>query len=87
LDIDLKLFLALFCLVFSVYSQADSKETEHLLAFVGETECLYERNGKQHNGLEALKHINKKYTYFKTDIKTTEDFIPFSISKYPLSAI
>lgn len=60
-------------------------EINHLLKFVASTDCQYERNGKMHNGIEAAKHINKKYAYFSDDINTTEDFIKYSATKSKMS--
>ena len=36
-------------------------EISHLLKFVSETQCQYERNGTMHTGKEAKNHIQKKY--------------------------
>jgi hypothetical protein len=63
----------------------DQNEINHLLDYVKNTTCQYERNGKMHSGKEALKHINKKYEYFADDIKTTEDFIKYSATKSKMS--
>ena len=71
---------------FSLSSQASSlDEINHLLNYVGSTECNYERNGKMHKGLAAKKHIKKKYDYFYDDIKTAEDFILYSATKSKIS--
>ena len=56
-------------------------EISHLLKFVSETQCQYERNGTMHTGKEAKNHIQKKYDYYEDDIKTTEDFIRLSATK------
>jgi hypothetical protein len=61
------------------------EEINHLLKFVQQTNCQYERNGDFHIGVEAAKHINKKYAYFVDDIKSTEDFIKFSATKSSFS--
>ena len=60
-------------------------EVSHLLNFVENTACTYERNGKKHTGVEAVKHIKKKYDYFKDDIESTEDFIKYSATKSKMS--
>lgn len=64
---------------------AESKEIEHLFSFVASTECAYERNGKTHTGKQALKHIKKKFDYFRDDIHSTEDFIAYSATKSKMS--
>ncbi|PCK08137.1 MAG: hypothetical protein COA42_10850 [Alteromonadaceae bacterium] len=57
----------------------------HLLAFVESTDCSYERNGDMHSGIEAVKHINKKYAHFSKRISTAEDFIKHSATKSKMS--
>ena len=64
---------------------AQRAEVEHLIAFVRETECRIERNGKYYDGLAAVKHIEKKYAYFRDDIESTEDFIRLAASRSTLS--
>ncbi|MDQ6962646.1 MAG: DUF5329 family protein [Mariprofundaceae bacterium] len=74
-----------YCL-YAPLAYADTKqEIDHLLDFVANTTCLYERNGTQHTGTEAKKHIMKKYNYYQDDIKTAEDFIAYSATKSMLS--
>ncbi len=78
--------IALFLASFSINAQVNSqKEIKHLLNYVASTQCKYQRNGTLHTGKEAVKHINKKYDYFKDDIKTTEDFIKYSATKSKMS--
>lgn len=60
-------------------------EIKHLLRFVEETDCSYERNGRIHDGRDAAKHIKKKYRYFKDDILSAEDFIKYSATKSRVS--
>lgn len=60
-------------------------EIEHLLRFVENTNCQYERNGEMYAGKEAAEHIKKKYNYFKERIDTTEKFIELSATKSTLS--
>ena len=61
------------------------KEVAHLLEFLRNTTCAVERNGKSHNGENAYSHVQKKYDYFRDDIKTTEQFIEYSATKSTLS--
>ncbi len=73
-------------LVSSPASFANSEqEINHLLDYVGKTECSYLRNGNSHNGEEARSHIQKKYDYYRDDIKTAEDFIAYSATKSTMS--
>ena len=60
-------------------------EISHLLDFVKNTQCQYERNGTSHTGVEAVKHIQNKYDYFKDEIDNTEKFIELSATKSTLS--
>jgi hypothetical protein len=61
------------------------KEINHLLEFVANTTCQYERNGSVYDGARAEKHINRKYEYFKDKINSAEDFIKYSATKSTMS--
>ncbi|MFT7130560.1 MAG: hypothetical protein ACI89U_002684 [Gammaproteobacteria bacterium] len=78
---------ALFLILFISFSVAadTSSEIDHLLHFVATTYCKYERNGELHSGTEAVKHIEKKYGYYRDDIETTEDFVKYSATKSKIS--
>ncbi len=60
-------------------------EVQHLLNFIANSHCIIDRNGSQHNGQDALAHIQKKYAYFRDDITSTESFIEYSASKSTFS--
>lgn len=60
-------------------------EVAHLLAFVKESACSIERNGKRYTGDEAQDHILKKYDYFRDKIRSTEDFIAYAATKSTMS--
>jgi len=60
-------------------------EIAHLLSYVENTSCQYERNGAMHSGEKAARHINKKYDYFKDEIDSAEKFIELSASKSTMS--
>lgn len=78
--------LVLLLCFFSANTYASVQdEINYLLDYVSKTDCKYERNGTVHNGKEAVNHINKKYDYFKEDIKSTEDFIRYSATKSKMS--
>ncbi|TKB43047.1 hypothetical protein E8M12_16115 [Thalassotalea mangrovi] len=62
-----------------------SDEIQHLLKYVGDSGCKYERNGEFHQGQEAVEHIQKKYDYFADDIETAEDFIEKSATQSLIS--
>ncbi|MGJ0485162.1 MAG: DUF5329 family protein [Methylomicrobium sp.] len=61
------------------------REIAHLIKFVENTPCYYERNGELHSGREAAEHIRKKYDHFKDEISTAEDFIALSATKSELT--
>ena len=56
-------------------------EIDHLLAYVENSPCTYERNGTRYSGPEARDHISMKYAYYKDKIKTAEDFISYSATR------
>lgn len=86
-------FLASLALVFSFLPgesradvpEAQKPEVQHLLAYLKNSGCSMERNGSKHDAREAVEHIQKKYDYYRDDIKTTEDFIERSASRSSLS--
>ena len=61
------------------------QEINHLLDYVANTDCQYDRNGSIYDGSEAWNHINMKYEYYKNDIDTTEDFIKYAATKSKMS--
>jgi hypothetical protein len=82
--------LALLLSLLHVESWADlpepqKPEVEHLISYLKNSGCQMERNGSKHDAHEAVKHIKKKYNYYRDDIKTTEDFIERSASRSSLS--
>ncbi len=50
-------------------------EIQHLLQFVGESGCIFVRNGDEYRSPEARDHMEMKYGYGKRRIKTAEAFI------------
>lgn len=78
-------FLFLCGILSSQLFAAESSEIQHLMKLIETMECQYERNGTLHTGQEAVEHIQKKYNYYKDDIKTTEDFIEYSATKSKMS--
>lgn len=69
----------------TVFAATMQQEIDHLLKFVEQTDCQYERNGKRHTGKEAVEHIKRKYNYFKNDIDSAEKFIELSATKSTMS--
>jgi hypothetical protein len=61
------------------------EEVNHLLQAVEDSQCDFVRNGKHHNSLNARKHLQKKYNYFKSRVKKAEDFIRYAATKSSMS--
>lgn len=60
-------------------------EIRHLTAFIGDSECIFIRNGAEHESADALKHILRKYNATKKRIHIAEDFIRLAATKSSLS--
>ena len=79
-------FPVVLLMVFSTAAYSDTQtEITHLLDFVANTTCKYERNGTIYDGVEAQIHIKKKYHYFIDKIKSAEDFIKYSATESTMS--
>ena len=73
-------------MLFAGTAFADTQqEINHLLEFVANTSCQYERNGSVYDGVRAEKHIKRKYEYFMDKINSAEDFIKYSATKSTMS--
>ena len=85
----LNYLLILFTLVFNAALAdvpADQvKEVDHLLAYVKNSGWIINRNGTDYPAEKGISHIEKKYDYFRDDIKSTEDFIEYSATKSTMS--
>ena len=81
----LLLFLATYVISVPVFGSDMLDEIDHLLIYVENTECQYERNGKLHAGMNSVEHIKKKYNYFKSKIDSAEKFIELSATKSTMS--
>ena len=64
-------------------AQSESLETtiNYLLLYVENSDCTFIRNDREYTAKEAAGHMRKKYDYFKSKIKTAEDFIRLSATK------
>ncbi|WP_051303348.1 DUF5329 domain-containing protein [Psychromonas aquimarina] len=81
-----KLTFLLSAVVLSFSAAASSiDEINHLLNFIAQSECIYNRNGSEHKGAEAREHIQKKYDYYADNIKSGEDFIKYSATQSVIS--
>lgn len=83
-------YIFIFCVFFVAAAHADVTgsqldEVNHLLAFVKNSQCIMTRNGDEHSGAEGVKHIQRKYDYFRDKISSAEEFIEYSASKSTMS--
>lgn len=67
-------------------SRADTEiEIKHLIDYIENSKCTFIRNGKEYNAEEALAHIQNKYEFAKSLIKSAEDFIKYTVTKSSMS--
>jgi hypothetical protein len=80
-------YLSLALLLFTTpLVQADMHdEIQHLLQFVENSGCEFERNGKVYDSAEARSHIEKKYDYVSSYVDETEDFIRYAATESSIS--
>jgi len=53
------------------------REIDHLLEFIGTSNCTFVRNGEPHPAAEAREHLASKYRYARSRIGTADEFIRF----------
>ena len=63
------------------------EEIDYLLAYLKNSGCQFNRNGKWYNADEAVSHIDAKYNYLikKEMLSSTEDFIDKAATKSSMS--
>ena len=54
---------------------------QFLLTRVSQSGYVFIRNGKEHNSLDAAKHMRRKYEHFVDEIETPEQFIERAATK------
>jgi len=74
-------FLLFLPLVFADVPEEQKAEVQHLIDYLAQSGCSMIRNGKSHSAVKGVKHIQKKYDYFRDDISSTEEFIEYSATK------
>jgi hypothetical protein len=62
-------------------AETAADEIAYLLDTVRHSSCTFIRNGKDYDGAAAADHITAKYEHFKSEIRTTEDFIDRAATK------
>lgn len=60
-------------------------EINQLIALVANSNCLFIRNGSEHNASDAAEHLKLKYRKAKRHAKSAEDFINNLASKSSFS--
>jgi hypothetical protein len=60
-------------------------EIQHLLQFIENSGCQFERNGTVYDSKEARTHIEKKYNYVSSYVDETEDFIKYAATESSIS--
>ena len=81
-------FIMWFLFSDAAYSDIDKNqqmEIDFLISYVNNSECIFNRNGIDYKGSEAVTHIKRKYDYYKNEIKTTKDFIELAATKSEIS--
>ncbi len=81
------LFTYLLCVVPPGHTADKEVEIEYLLSFIDSSRCVFFRNGKEYESLDAAIHLRKKYKYIHKKIKTTEMFIDKVASKSSFSGM
>ena len=73
----------------SVPGRADMARTRqeiaHLMDHIAGSGCGFIRNGKAYDAEAARDHIQKKYDYLQSRIRTAEDFIRYAASESSMS--
>jgi Family of unknown function (DUF5329) len=68
-------------------SASTSQEITHLIAYLENSGCQFNRNGSWHEAKDASAHINKKYRYLleKNLVSSAETFIDRAASESSIS--
>jgi len=74
-----------FALSSPSFAASTSDEIEHLLIFVANSGCIFERNGSDYDSVEARAHIQRKYDHIENRVNSTEDFIRYAASQSSMS--
>ena len=77
---------AAFLLASSFMVLADMQdEIRHLLRFVENSDCEFDRNGMVYDSKEARTHIERKYDYIDSRVGNTEEFIKYAATRSSMS--
>ena len=61
------------------------KTISYMLDYISKSGLTFIRNGQEATGKQAADHLRQKWDYFRTRIKTPEDFIKLAATKSELS--
>jgi Family of unknown function (DUF5329) len=77
-----------WCPAVSAPSQEVSREVDHLLQYIGQSDCDFYRNGSWYDGRRASAHLRLKYEYLsqRHQIATAEDFIEKAATRSSLTS-
>jgi hypothetical protein len=59
------------------WSEDRESEIEHLLDYVEHSDCTFIRNDKPYTASTARSHLERKYGYSKSEVKTADQFIKY----------
>jgi hypothetical protein len=76
---------ALLLSLVSVAKADMQTEIQHLLQYVENSSCEFERNDSIYDSGEARSHMERKYNYVKSRIKKTEEFIMYAATESSMS--
>jgi hypothetical protein len=81
MKIKLSFISLLLLLTLPAWAISSESEINHLLNFIEQSGCQFDRNGSVHDSKEAREHIQMKYDYARKWISSTEDFIEYTATK------
>ena len=85
----MKLLLFVLCIGLLLHGNSvlavENEEIEYLLSYIAASDCIFIRNGTEHQPKDAREHLEMKYNHVKSRIATAEDFINKVASKSSLS--
>ncbi len=79
------LFLSIGLGIAPAKASAYEDAIEYLLTAVGDSECVFIRNGKEHSAKDAEDHLRMKYRRGKRHVSSTETFIKRIATKSSMS--
>lgn len=65
--------------------ESQRAEVEHLLGFIEHSSCTFVRNGRSYDSERALRHVERKYDYFRDEITSTEEFVELAATRSTVS--